>query len=104
MTDQLKHCPFCGGCAEMRTVQSLGCGFAEIQCTKCNANKTASSIGSVVRQWNTRHIPEGFALVNVEHMREMFIKFHKLRYANNNEDYRVEHFVKKVLKAAQESK
>ena len=60
---ELKPCPFCGGIG----VDPEGWASVDTcgpECVVCGA--TATSID----QWNTRHIPEGYALVPVGQLEE----------------------------------
>lgn len=93
MSEALRTCPFCGG-----DPLDLGDGY---YC--CDNDDCAGvSLDCTKDKWNTRHIPEGYALINVDAVCDIFIKYHELNYPANNEPYRVEHFRKAMIAAAQE--
>ena len=94
---ELKPCPFCGGEAEQSITHTTHYDFYYIHCKQCkNQSGSCTDKSVVVNQWNTRHTPEGYALVPVE-PGEDIIKVGQL-----NEDRAIAILYKAMIKAAQE--
>ena len=65
MSEELKPCPFCGREAELRTDGDDSNYPIWIQCTKCQAGiEPFPDKEFAILEWNTRHIPDGYKLVN----------------------------------------
>lgn len=62
---ELKPCPFCDG----ETRKLMGYDYGNVSCRNehCNIYGVVFSVA----KWNTRHIPEGYALVPIEPDDEM---------------------------------
>lgn len=65
MSEELKPCPFCGGDAEFERIGNSRRSTI-VNCTECGASQECGEEWGHGRTWNTRHIPEGYALVPVE--------------------------------------
>jgi Lar family restriction alleviation protein len=74
MSEELKPCPFCGSANVEVQAFRHGSECYTVRCDGCGAlgPLKRSSAGShiswdlAMEAWNTRHIPEGYALVPVE--------------------------------------
>lgn len=65
MSEELKPCPFCG--SEYIELH----GGMHPKCNECGCEQSRVIGRKSVAVWNTRHIPEGYALVPLEPTREM---------------------------------
>lgn len=81
MSEELKPCPFCGGEAEFERKGDRRQSTI-VSCTCCGATQECGEEWGHGKTWNTRHIPEGYALVPVEPTRAMREAFH-----DSYEDY-----------------
>ncbi len=70
MSEELKPCPFCGGEAEFERKGDRRQSTI-VSCTCCGATQECGEEWDHGKTWNTRHIPEDFALVPLEPTREM---------------------------------
>ena len=71
---ELKQCPFCGSDADLRLARSSDVKPEQfwIFCFTCKAcGPYIESIDEAKKAWNTRTIPEGFALVPIVPTQEM---------------------------------
>lgn len=65
MSEKVKPCPFCGGEAEFERKGDRKQSTI-VSCTCCGATQECGEERGHGKTWNTRHIPEGYALVPVE--------------------------------------
>ncbi len=82
MSEELKGCPFCGGSKISISFSEICCPIewsAIALCSNCGCETEGSGVCSdkedakqeAIEAWNTRHIPEGFALVPIKPTYEM---------------------------------
>lgn len=110
MTNSLKPCPFCGS-IDISTEAGLF-----IECDTCGAEGPSVHVGDAeidpsrnageesVHAWNTRHVPEGMALVPVED----FLVLHEGEGMHGKNKYHDSHdnlysYAVAMIKAAQRS-
>jgi hypothetical protein len=93
--EELKPCPFCGCNSIDKHGWYDGQGNIGPECDNCGA--TARSM----HKWNTRHIPEGYALVPVEPTDGMTFIGQSMRYESLNS---IGAIYKAMIAAAQEQK
>ena len=94
---KLKPCPFCGGEAFYWLDTSYDDKHV-IECESCGTDmRDEYEKDDAIEKWNTRHIPEGYAVVPVNPT-EAIIKAGQL-----NEDRAIAILYKAMIKAAQET-
>lgn len=65
MSEELKSCPFCGGEVEIKNWADGNQWSAE--CSECGVGESYNDTREdAVIFWNTRHIPEGHVLINLD--------------------------------------
>lgn len=110
---ELKPCPFCG--AELEYLfytldhnQGGKWGFAQCPCCGASAGEVRTSYDQsenapwhedALKEWNTRHIPEGYALVPIEPTKQILTAM----VSNSGEDLEeMEEKYKAVIEVARE--
>jgi Lar family restriction alleviation protein len=106
MSEKLKPCPFCGSAnvevqafrheSECYTVRCDGCGA--LGPLKRSSAGSHISWDLAMESWNTRHAPEGYALVPVEPTDSMI----NSGFRADGDSFPLEHIYKAMIAAAQE--
>jgi Lar family restriction alleviation protein len=104
MMEELKPCPFCGGKAEYWIDNDYQDRHV-ITCGYCGCEKRYEySMDGVIEEWNTRHVPDGYALVPVEPTQDMIDEaLYDTGYEGVSDDAVVYNW-KAMIAAAQEQK
>ena len=110
MSEELKPCPFCGGTDirfDIETMQPDNIHGGTWSCGDCDsvgpntaywhASEEEAKLDAA-NAWNTRHIPEGYALVPVEPTAEMI----DAGFRADSESFPLKHIYKAMIAAAQE--
>jgi Lar family restriction alleviation protein len=105
MMEELKPCPFCGEQPynDEETAKYFGkmtgWNYA-IACSNCEAKSMGfTAFKEACKEWNTRHVPEGYALVPVDPTDGMTFIGQSMRYESLNS---IGAIYKAMIAAAQE--
>lgn len=96
MSTELKPCPFCGGDVEIESWASGNQWRAE--CSECGVGESYNPTRqAAIDFWNSRHVPDGYALVPIDNLVLLLGNF-----AKSTEVPRYKRMAEAIIAAAQE--